>query len=41
MPGIDGWAFIDKLRREDGLAHIPIVVVSGAAGAKDSEGLPD
>jgi len=40
MPGIDGWAFIDRLRREDGLAHIPIVVVSGAAGAKDGEGLP-
>ena len=40
MPGIDGWAFIDRLRQEDGLAHIPIVVVSGAAGAKDGEGLP-
>ena len=40
MPGIDGWAFIDRLRGEDGLAHIPIVVVSGAAGAKDGEGLP-
>ena len=41
MPGINGRAFIDKLRGEDGLAHIPIVVVSGAAGAKDGEGLPD
>ena len=40
MPGIDGWAFIDQLRREEGFAHIPIVVVSGAAGAKDGEGLP-
>ena len=40
MPGTDGWAFIDRLRREDGLARIPIVVVSGAAGAKDGEGLP-
>jgi CheY-like chemotaxis protein len=40
MPGIDGWAFIDRLRSEEGLAHIPIVVVSGAAGAKDAR-LPD
>ena len=41
MPGIDGWAFIDRLRLEDGLAHIPIVVVSGTAGAKDTARLPD
>jgi PAS domain S-box-containing protein len=40
MPGIDGWAFIDRLRLEEGLAHIPIVVVSGAAGAKDTARLP-
>jgi PAS domain S-box-containing protein len=40
MPGIDGWAFIDRLRLEDGLAHIPIVVVSGAVGAKDGARLP-
>ena len=36
MPGIDGWSFIDKLRQEDNLAAIPIVVVSGAADAKTS-----
>src|SRR5688500_10897590 len=36
MPGIDGWNFIEKLRAEDGLAAIPIVVVSGAADAKTS-----
>ena len=41
MPGIDGWSFIDELRQEDGLAHIPIVVVSGAADAKDGARLPD
>jgi CheY-like chemotaxis protein len=40
MPGIDGCTFIDRLRQEEGLAHIPIVVVSGAAGAKDTR-LPD
>ncbi len=40
MPGIDGWAFIDRLRREEGLGHIPIVVVSGATGAREGEGLP-
>ena len=36
MPGIDGWNFIEKLRREDNLASIPIVVVSGAPDAKTS-----
>jgi PAS domain S-box-containing protein len=41
MPGIDGWSFIDRLRQEEGLAHIPIVVVSGAADAKTSPKLPD
>ncbi len=36
MPGIDGWNFIEKLRAEDSLAAIPIIVVSGAADAKTS-----
>ena len=36
MPGVDGWNFIESLRREDALASIPIVVVSGAADAKTS-----
>jgi len=40
MPGIDGWAFIDRLRHEPGLANIPIVVVSGAADAKNDARLP-
>ena len=40
MPGIDGWSFIDRLRQEEGLAHIPIVVVSGAADAKTVATLP-
>ena len=40
MPGIDGWSFIDQLRREEGLANIPIVVVSGAADAKTGRRLP-
>src|SRR5688572_24999589 len=36
MPGLDGWSFIETLRKEDTLAAIPIVVVSGAADAKTS-----
>ncbi len=40
MPGIDGWGFIEKLREEESLAAIPIVVVSGAIEAKTSGKLP-
>ncbi|MBY0492906.1 MAG: response regulator [Cyanobacteria bacterium] len=40
MPGIDGWSFIDQLRQEEGLANIPIIVVSGAADAKTDSRLP-
>lgn len=40
MPGIDGIGFIDRLRREDGLANIPVVVVSGVAEAKSDSRLP-
>jgi signal transduction histidine kinase/DNA-binding response OmpR family regulator len=40
MPGIDGWSFIDRLRQEEGLANIPIVVVSGAPEAKRDPRLP-
>ena len=40
MPGIDGWSFIDQLRQEEGLADIPIVVVSGASDAKTDVRLP-
>ncbi|HUQ86444.1 MAG TPA: response regulator [Vicinamibacterales bacterium] len=40
MPGIDGWSFIDRLRQEQGIANIPIVVVSGAADAKTDDRLP-
>jgi PAS domain S-box-containing protein len=36
MPDIDGWNFIERLRQEEGLASIPIVVLSGAADAKTS-----
>jgi PAS domain S-box-containing protein len=41
MPDIDGWSFIDRLRKEAGLANIPIVVVSGAADAKGDRRRPD
>ena len=40
MPGVDGWGFIDRLRQEEGLDKIPIVVVSGAADAKTDARLP-
>jgi PAS domain S-box-containing protein len=40
MPDIDGWAFIGRLRQEEGLAQIPIVVVSGANDAKSDGRLP-
>jgi PAS domain S-box-containing protein len=40
MPGIDGWGFIDRLRQEEGLDKIPIVIVSGAADAKTDARLP-
>ncbi len=33
MPGLDGWSFIERLREEPLLAHIPVVVVSGAPEA--------
>lgn len=40
MPGIDGWSFIENLRKEPALANIPIVIVSGAADAKLDTRLP-
>ena len=40
MPGLDGWTFIEKLRQEEGLARIPIVVVSGAPDAAQPGRLP-
>ncbi|HEX8031149.1 MAG TPA: response regulator [Vicinamibacterales bacterium] len=40
MPGVDGVGFIDRLRSEPSLAHIPVVVVSGATGAKTDSRLP-
>jgi DNA-binding NtrC family response regulator len=29
MPGIDGWAFFDRMREDPDLAAIPVIVVSG------------
>jgi PAS domain S-box-containing protein len=40
MPGLDGWAFIDRLRQEDALAGIPVIVVTGVADPKDAGHLP-
>jgi PAS domain S-box-containing protein len=40
MPGLDGWTFIEKLRQEEGLARIPIIVVSGAPEAATPGRLP-
>lgn len=40
MPGLDGWTFIDKLRQDEDLARIPIIVVSGAPEAATPGRLP-
>jgi CheY-like chemotaxis protein len=40
MPDIDGWSFIERLRKEETLANIPIVVVTGATDAKKDGRLP-
>lgn len=29
MPGADGWVFLDRMRSERSLVHVPVVVVSG------------
>jgi PAS domain S-box-containing protein len=41
MPGLDGWEFIERLRSEDALARIPVVVVSGVPDATDSGRRPE
>jgi CheY-like chemotaxis protein len=32
MPGMDGWAFWDRMRIDPDLAKIPVLIVSGLAG---------
>ncbi len=41
MPGLDGWEFIERLRSEEGLARIPVVVVSGVPDATESDRRPE
>lgn len=41
MPGLDGWDFIDRLRAEERLARIPVIVVSGLAEAPESSRRPE
>jgi CheY-like chemotaxis protein len=41
MPGLDGWDFIERLRGEQALARIPVIVVSGVPEATDSSRRPD
>jgi len=41
MPGLDGWDFIERLRSEDALARIPVVVVSGVPEANASARRPE
>jgi len=41
MPGLDGWEFIQRLRSEEGLARIPVVVVSGVPEATESDRRPE
>jgi PAS domain S-box-containing protein len=40
MPGLDGWSFIEHLRKEPDLATIPVVVFSGAPDATGGGRLP-
>ena len=40
MPGLDGWDFIARLRSEDALARIPVIVVSGVPEATKSQRRP-
>ena len=40
MPGLDGWGFIEKLRAEERLAHIPVVVLTGASNPTETGRLP-
>ena len=35
MPVMDGWSFRLHQQRDPALAHIPVIVVSGACGARD------
>ena len=41
MPGLDGWDFIERLRSEEALARIPVIVVSGVPEAGDSRRRPE
>jgi len=41
MPGLDGWDFIERLRGEEALARIPVIVVSGMPEATDSHRRPE
>lgn len=41
MPGLDGWDFIERLRSEEALARIPVIVVSGVPEATDSRRRPE
>ena len=41
MPGLDGWEFIERLRSEEPLARIPVVVVSGVPEATASDRRPE
>jgi len=41
MPGLDGWDFIERLRSEEALARIPVIVVSGVSEVTDSRRRPE
>jgi PAS domain S-box-containing protein len=41
MPGVDGWDFIERLRAEEPLARIPVIVVSGLPEATESRRRPE
>ncbi len=40
-PGLDGWDFIERLRAEESLARIPVIIVSGVPEATQSRRRPE
>jgi PAS domain S-box-containing protein len=34
LPGIDGWEFLQRIREDSTLAHVPVVIIAGIADSK-------
>ncbi|HEY6901475.1 MAG TPA: response regulator [Puia sp.] len=35
LPAMNGWQFLSKLKTEDGLSHIPVIMYSTSSNARD------